>query len=300
MILSKVRGSRALLVALGGVTLSVCGGGGGGGGTGGGPTVPIVTTPTPSTAPTPDPPLSQSCVKLAPGDPNAPCRREPPDFDVEVEDAIDRLKVRRPEIFDGETVKSIGAYYVGLIHELDGKGLCAASDGEELAVARTSGYNEQYDVLTARQEIRRGAGAYRTTCSPSVIPFSSGALPPPEAGCPLPSSREVACSRESGGRFLADVEAAVAQIQKDHPELFDPTDTPPGSDWPRVKDMAAYNQGIVSILVGKGYCAKHDGEEVAVKKGTNEFSEQYDVDYQGMYIRTGPGIYRASCYPAAF
>ena len=31
-------------------------------------------------------------------------------------------------------------------------------------------------------------------------------------------------------------------------------------------------------MTAKGYCAKHDGEELALKKGSNTFSEQYDVD----------------------
>jgi len=53
-------------------------------------------------------------------------------------------------------------------------------------------------------------------------------------------------------------------------------------------------------MTTKGYCAKADGEEIALKKGTNARSEQYDVDLQGKYIRRGAGIYRASCYPAAF
>jgi hypothetical protein len=57
---------------------------------------------------------------------------------------------------------------------------------------------------------------------------------------------------------------------------------------------------MVDIMTTKGYCAKHDGEELALKKGTNANSEQYDVDLSGKYIRRGPGIYRVSCYPAAF
>ena len=57
---------------------------------------------------------------------------------------------------------------------------------------------------------------------------------------------------------------------------------------------------VGAILTGMGYCARFDGEEIALKKGSNASSEQYDVNYQDRYIRTGDGIYRASCYPAAF
>ena len=128
----------------------------------------------------------------------------------------------------------------------------------------------------------------------------TGGLPPAPAGCPLPSSREIACGREPQGRYIGDVEAAVAQIQKDKPELFDFNDRAQGTGWPAVKNLDAYHQGVADILIKKGYCAKPDGEEIAVKIGSNTFSEQYDVDFQGKYIRTGSGIYRASCYPAAF
>ena len=139
---------------------------------------------------------------------------------------------------------------------------------------------------------------YRTTCTPSAVPIPQAALPPPVAGCPLPSSREVACGREPEGRYFGDVEAAIEQIQKDKPELFDFNDLWQGG--PAVRNLDAYHGGIAEILKAKGYCAKADGEEIAVKVGSNTFSEQYDVDYQGKYVRTGNGIYRSSCYPAAF
>ena len=53
-------------------------------------------------------------------------------------------------------------------------------------------------------------------------------------------------------------------------------------------------------MTARGYCAIHDGEELAIKKGSNTFSEQYDVDIAEKYVRRGPGTYRVSCYPAAF
>ena len=142
--------------------------------------------------------------------------------------------------------------------------------------------------------------SYRTTCSPSAVPIPLGGMFAPPAGCPLPSSREIACGREPQGRYYGDVEAAIAQIQKDKPELFDHSDWAPGTDWPAVKNIDAYFQGVVDIMVKKGYCARHDGEELPLKRDSNTFNEQYDIDYQDKYIRTGSGIYRSSCYPAAF
>ena len=63
--------------------------------------------------------------------------------------------------------------------------------------------------------------------------------------------------------------------------------------------MAAYNQAMIDVLAKKGYCAIFDGEEIQVKR-TNQFSEHYDVNYADKYIRSGPGIFRGSCYPSAF
>lgn len=294
------RGSGVLLVALVALALGTCGGGGGSGSPGG-PTVPVPTpAPTPTPGPTPDPPLSSSCAKLSPGSPNPACKDELPDFQADVDDAIRTLQAEQPSIFNGDVVVSVGAYYVGLIKLLDKKGLCAASDGEELGVASSSTYNEQYDILTARSQVRWGPTSYRTTCTPSAVPIAQGPLPPAQAGCPLPSSREVACSREPSPRYYDDVQAAIAQIQKDKPELFDFNDTAAGTDWPRVKDLKAYEQGVVDILRKQGYCGVAPSEEIGVKKNTNAFSEQYDIELAGQYVRSGPGSYRTTCYPAAF
>jgi hypothetical protein len=227
------------------------------------------------------------------------CNRESAAFQDEVDGAIRDLQAQQPGIFSGNAVLSVGAYYVGLIKLLDAKGLCAHHDGEELAVKNSDSFNDQYDVLSARNDVRVGSQTYRVTCTPPAFPLPEPPLQPSPAGCPLPPSREVACSREPVGRYLADVSAAIDQILKERPELFDFTETPPGTDWPRVLDLPAYSNGIVDILTKKGYCGRWDGEEVQIKR-TNEFNEQYDVDYQSNYIRTGDGIYRSSCYPAAF
>ena len=190
----------------------------------------------------------------------------------------------------------MGAYYVGLIKILDRKGLCADFDGEELGVTNTSDYSDVLDVLTARDQVRR---FYVGTCYPSLVPLSRGAPAPSPSGCSLPPSKEIACGREPEGRFFGDVEGGIDELLKSRPELFDFGDTNPGTDWPRVKDMGAYHAAMVSLLVGKGYCAIFDGEEIQLKR-TNEFTEHYDVNYADKYIRTGPGTYRGSCYPAAF
>jgi hypothetical protein len=283
----------AVLTAL---TFGACGGGSG---SGGGPTNPIppTPTPTPTPVPTPEPPLSASCAKLPPGNPNpTSCRTEAPTFLGEVADAVETLRTEQPAIFDGDQVLNVGAYYVGLIKVLDREGLCADFDGEELGVTNSRDYSDVYDILTAKDRVRR---FYVGTCYPSLVPITRGTPPPAPAGCNLPASREIACGREAEGRFFADVEGGIEELLKTRPEIFDLGDLSPGQGWPRVKDFDAYNGAMVAHLVAKGYCALFDGEEIQVKR-TNEFTEHYDVNYSDKYIRTGAGIYRGSCYPAAF
>jgi hypothetical protein len=298
MIRSFVHGcGRALLVVGAAVGLSFCGGGGGSG-SGGGPTVPVQPTaaPTPTPSPTADPPLSASCARIGPGVANAECRTDAPTFMDDMNEAIDTLQVERPDIFDGNQVLNVGAYYVDLIRILDRKGICGGTDGEEFGVKINNDYNDIFDVLTSKNEVRR---FYVGTCFPAQFPAAAVPLPPPPAGCNLPSSTFIACGRPPEGQYYNDVAAAIDQMLKEKPELFDYSDINPGTDWPRVKDPEAYQNGVVAILIAKGYCAIFDGEEITIKK-TNEFTEHYDVNYADHYIRTGPGIFRGSCYPAAF
>ena len=56
---------------------------------------------------------------------------------------------------------------------------------------------------------------------------------------------------------------------------------------------------MIDVLAGKGYCGKFDGEEIQIKH-SNDFTEHYDINYADKYIRRGFGIFRGSCYPAAF
>jgi hypothetical protein len=252
--------------------------------------------------PTPmaDPPLSASCNKLPPGTPSAACRIEPSDYQTIVDRSIRTLQAEQPAIFEGDQVLSVGQYYVGLIKVLDRQGICAVFDGEELAVTDRPTSNEQFHVLTSASRARFGPQSYRTTCSPSVVPVVPGALPPAPAGCTLASSREVACGRESSSRYINDMTAAIEQVLKEKPDLFNYGDTAAGTGWPAVKNLAAYHGAVVEVLVTKGYCAKDDGEEIQVKQGSNTLSEHFDINFQDKYIRLGQGIYRASCYPAAF
>ena len=174
-------------------------------------------------------------------------------------------------------------YYVGLIRLLDRKGLCAAYDGEELAVKSSNDFSDQYKVLTSWNEIHR---IYMVTCTPAVFPLERASPAPSPAGCCLAPSVEVACDR-TYPRYPADVETAIDQVLTQNPELFDLSQTTSGSDWPVVRDLAAYHPAVVEAFDRTGYCGKFDGEEIQLKR-SNETTEHYDVNYADRYVRPGP------------
>ena len=281
-------------------TFSVCGGGGS---SNDGPTVPVpppVIEPTPDPGPPPDPPLSASCEALPLGDPNVRCPFEAPTFQDEVDNAIRTLQNEQPDLFDqNEVVQAVGAYYVGLIQILDRQGLCAYYDGEELGVSNSANFNDQFDILTANNRMRIGEKTYRSTCRPSAIPVGKGPLPPSPEGCNLAPSREVACSRQVAGQFHHVVENAVQEVMDGQPELFNFNDVANGNG-PRILDLEAYTLAVVDRIRARGLCAKNDELEEIALKNENSFSEQYDIQFQDKYVRTGAGIYRSTCYPAAF
>jgi hypothetical protein len=133
------------------------------------------SSPGPAPTPTPAPPSNGSCSLPPSNSPNAPCVALSPLFLASVENAITQITQQQPSIFGPPTsncpncyfVKDVNAYVTGVIRNLNAAGFCGHYDGEELGVKNTNSFNEQYDILLASGHIRRGSGAYRTTCTPS-------------------------------------------------------------------------------------------------------------------------------------
>jgi hypothetical protein len=115
------------------------------------------------------------------------------------------------------------------------------------------------------------------------MPECGGAEGPPGVfGC---------CREEPSQVFASQVDAAITQIQRERPTLF---------DGERVRDANAYVQGVAQILERSfGLCSRQGGpeDEVGVKN-TNSFSEQYDILYGNGTIRRGG--YTVTCRPARF
>jgi hypothetical protein len=220
--------------------------------------------------------------------------------------AIEQLAAEEPGIFDkndqrgggGFRILRRGAFYVGLVAQLEQQGFCATFDGEEIALRNTNAFNDQYDVELASQHVRRGEGMYRSTCRPAArYPERHSVGPTP--GCSLPPSVDLACGREPAPYFLDEMESAIDQVLAERPELFDFGNVNPGSDWPLVVDFDGYFAALISALGERGLCARWDSEEMAVKD-SNERNDQFDVLLSAGHIRRGEGAYRSTCYPAAF
>ncbi len=288
--------SRAVAGALL-VTLVACGGGGKT------PVAPPSSTPPPTPPPvtmaTPEPPPgAMSCGRIGNGVATGyRCQVEGPTFLDEVGQAIDELMGEQPQIFDGNRVMSTGQFYVGVIQKLDKKGICAGFDGEELQVKTSNQFNDQYHLVTSSFNVRRGPSSYMATCYPAAFPTP---LPPyiPAGTCSLAPSREITCGRESS-RYLDLVHAAVDEVARTHPEVFDTKDQKGQSGGYKILDGARFVQYTVDALRSQGFCARHDGEEFVVKK-ENTFSEHYDLELAEGYVRRGEGTYTSTCYPAAF
>ena len=134
---------------------------------------PPPSAPTPTPQPTPTP--RTGCSLPPGGDSGQNCPRTSPSFLGDVEDGIDDAIRRHPEYFDLADSKGTGvyriknspAYHDAVIQYLRSRGLCATFDGEEVAVKSTNSFNDQYDIVTSTGYVRRGDGAYESTCSPA-------------------------------------------------------------------------------------------------------------------------------------
>ena len=141
------------------------------------PTPKPTPTPLPEPTPGPDPvppPTANGCG-LPPQSPPNTCVYGVPQFAGDIEWAIDQVINTKPQFFDmtdqrgtrSPRVLNEQGYTSNVVKALGQKGYCAMYDGEEVALKTSQGSNEQYDILTASGYVRRGAGAYRSTCTPA-------------------------------------------------------------------------------------------------------------------------------------
>ena len=126
---------------------------------------------TPSTAPSPSPTTSApgGATCRLPSMPDCGGPEGPPgvygccqsvdagQFAGQVDAAIERLRVERPDLFSGNRVLDENAYVQGVARVLEQRfGLCARQGGpsDEVGVKSNNSYNEQYDILFSNGTVR--------------------------------------------------------------------------------------------------------------------------------------------------
>jgi hypothetical protein len=167
----------------------------------------IAPTSLPSAAPSASPSGAASC-RFGKGVVTTFCDRQTAAHATEVDAAITLLTQQRPDIFDlnqqagegGFKVLKPDDYYAGVIRNLEARDFCAGYDFVNLQLKNSNSFSESYDIMLGSGHIRRGAGAYRSTCSPPDFPldpedlidhvrvgfFSIGCIP----GVPVPRNGE--------------------------------------------------------------------------------------------------------------
>ncbi len=267
---------------------------------------PTAANPTPApTLPPPTPPpgngggTSGSCARLplASGTDNN-CRQE---SGLVYRDALESAIASTPgEAVEGNQVVWIGGYIDHIVKTLDGQGICAVQEGDNLFVRGVGDdFNEYYDVLTSRGDI---SARYTNTCRPPVTTPTPRTAVVRDPQCKLPASFETICSEEGSGLFGEIVHEAIeALVAEDRaratPIIFDFSQRLGGTEdgW-KVIDIVAYHQGVIDKLHAKGFCAWWDEEDIQVKN-SNRFSEHYDIyKAEGYRIQ----LFTATCRDAAF
>lgn len=276
------------------------------------PSTPVTASTPTAPAPTPAPAASlpSSCrgIPAAIGTDRG-CHLEASDFLRAVTEGVSAAQnatVVDPDsketyaLVQNGLIQSPSVYLKVIIDTLDRQGLCAVYNGEEIDVRNSNAYNEHFDVITS------SGGSwikYMSTCSPA-LPLPAIVTPPvQDAECNLAPSKEAYCDRPAstyGGDVSAALDELIAQDrQLAQPLIFDFGDRLPGLDngW-KVTNVPLYFSELRKRVRTKGYCSIYNGDdELWIKKGTNRFSEHWDLlKSEGYSLR----LFAAACHDAAF
>jgi hypothetical protein len=178
-----MRLSSLIMPAVAVLAVSACGG------SGGSPAAPPPVSspsavPTAAPPPPPIPGYSSTCSAIGYGHSGGACDSGVESaFLPDVENAIDTLVSKKPEIFDFRSPAADGgirivdkeAYYQGVVDLLGAKGLCAAPSfgAVTLLVKRTNEFSEAFVILSPRDSVRKGPSVFATRCSPAEFPLTA-------------------------------------------------------------------------------------------------------------------------------
>jgi len=137
------------------------------------PTPVAVATPTPAPAPSAAAtPRVFSCPYPALPDLHNTCPKLAPELDRYVNNAVEDVVAKHPELFDFTNNLGDGSWKVldrqkyvdAVVEAIHAQGVCAKDDNEEIAVKNTNSFHEQYNIYTSGGYVRR---SYITTCIPA-------------------------------------------------------------------------------------------------------------------------------------
>jgi hypothetical protein len=153
-------------------------------------------------------------------------------------------------------------------------------------------------------------GSSPTTAAPAPTP-----TPPLPAPTPTPSSSVVrmveqgctsgrgtanaSCTRSSSF-YLADLDAAIDQVIREHPEYFNLRENR-GEGAYKIVNRNAYTAAVIDALGQRGYCAALDMfRDYFLLKRDDDRSEQFEIEGPSDFIRRGYQSFSSSCHPASF
>lgn len=144
-----------------------------------------------------------------------------------------------------------------------------------------------------------------TPSLPTPTPLT-GPTPPPfqpvEKGCTRGRGTASArCDRSrSGSVLLADLDAAIDQVVREHPDYFNLNEVQ-GAGGYRLLNRDAYLGAVIGAAEKRGLCAAVDmfGEILMLKRDDGQ-SEEFAIDTPRSFLRRGESSYGATCTPAAF
>jgi len=129
--------------------------------------------------------------------------------------------------------------------------------------------------------------------TPTPVPVGCSVPDNPDCGGPEGPKGVFGCCREEVDVLGYDVEAALAAVQTERPDLFR------GGEG-RVSDIAGLTEAVCEILEANfPLCCKpgRPEDEIGVK-ADNSFSEQYDIVFGSGFLRNNG--YTVTCRPARF
>jgi hypothetical protein len=110
---------------------------------------------------------------------------------------------------------------------------------------------------------------------------------------------DAACTRSSSF-YLADMDAAIEQVAREHPEYFNLSETRGVGSY-RILHRDAYTSAVLDALGQRGYCAALDMyRDFFLLKLGDDRSEQFEIEGPSGFVRRGYPSFWNACRPAAF